>query len=900
MIVQSIAVSNWRNILRDLYIGPFLEGLNVVHAPNGSGKSSLFEALRRGLMDRHDVKGSDIEEIRPWGKELTPAVTVEFNHKGQSYQITKQFIQSPKAALDINRKGRYERLADGRKAVEKLQELLTKNPPSKGLSRVEHWGWAQALWAPQGSLALGSLSNDVLSDIREVLNAQLGATGSSRVEDEIRRRYGQYFTGKGGNLKRGATAPRSVRLREQLREANELLLLAKRGYEDFENTSADVAEFRRERFRAEEKLARIKGLLESKRQEAKRYQVLKSETDSKKSEAEIEGGKFRELDGLIKQIVSEERKYADEGTRLQSMQDELKIEAEKLTDAQEKHESCEEEAKKIKELAAEVQKKKNDAEAARVFTDISSRLSDLRERIASISAAREAIRNYESRKETINAPDEKTLRAILKAIGDREKISFKIESSLMNVEVMAETGFTLDVMKGDSPGSVRIDPGSTEVFKGSPEVSLRIPDVATIRAWGPTGSVEELRLELEETEKSILEMTEPYGTADTAVLEGLCAEVRQIDQKVDAERITIKTLLGKEDESELDASKEGLEQKRAEILEIHAQWAVNQPEGDRLKLEAEEADRSLENQKDESSRKLDEARRNRNQLNTGIEVSHANIKSVETTIKDITDRLLDLKKDNRTPEQRKRELGEISIKWEAAKTKLEQSENLLKQFEDDPEDVAKKLETEKYDLEIQYSQFKENEDIATGSLNKLSERGSYSVIADAEEKISQLEREIKRQELEQESIKLLHDTMETVRKEALSSVSKPVEDEATRTLNYICGADLGRICLGDSFVPSQVIPESWDSGVELENLSGGEREQLYFAVRLALADVLAKEERQLVVLDDVLTATDAVRLGRVLNVLEDSAKKLQIILLTCHPERYQPLSSAKFFDFCAA
>ena len=221
-------------------------------------------------------------------------------------------------------------------------------------------------------------------------------------------------------------------------------------------------------------------------------------------------------------------------------------------------------------------------------------------------------------------------------------------------------------------------------------------------------------------------------------------------------------------------------------------------------------------------------------------------------------------------------------------------ENRLKEYQDDPEKVVAKLRSEKDDLENQLRDCKEKENIAIGSLKNLSESGSYTVSAEVNEKIAQLERDIQREELQQKAISLLHDTIDAVRKEALSSVSKPVEDAATKTLNFICGADLGRICLGDSFEPSQITPESYDSNVELTNLSGGEREQLYFAVRLALADVLAQEERQLVVLDDVLTATDSVRLGRVLNVLEEGAKRLQIIVLTCHPERYQPLGRPSF------
>jgi DNA repair protein SbcC/Rad50 len=59
---------------------------------------------------------------------------------------------------------------------------------------------------------------------------------------------------------------------------------------------------------------------------------------------------------------------------------------------------------------------------------------------------------------------------------------------------------------------------------------------------------------------------------------------------------------------------------------------------------------------------------------------------------------------------------------------------------------------------------------------------------------------------------------------------------------------------------------------------------------------LAANERQLLVLDDVLTFTDAARMARVLDVLEGSAQRLQILIITCHPERYRGLRAARFID----
>jgi uncharacterized protein YhaN len=124
----------------------------------------------------------------------------------------------------------------------------------------------------------------------------------------------------------------------------------------------------------------------------------------------------------------------------------------------------------------------------------------------------------------------------------------------------------------------------------------------------------------------------------------------------------------------------------------------------------------------------------------------------------------------------------------------------------------------------------------------------------------------------------------------------PVERRASETLRRITGPELGAIRLDESFLPNHVAPESTDATVAIDEISGGEREQVHLAVRLALADSLFDGQRQLVVLDDVLTATDSARFARVLPILEEAAERFQILILTCHPERYRGLPEARFFD----
>jgi uncharacterized protein YhaN len=75
-------------------------------------------------------------------------------------------------------------------------------------------------------------------------------------------------------------------------------------------------------------------------------------------------------------------------------------------------------------------------------------------------------------------------------------------------------------------------------------------------------------------------------------------------------------------------------------------------------------------------------------------------------------------------------------------------------------------------------------------------------------------------------------------------------------------------------------------------MSAGEQEQIYFATRLALAEVLAEKERQVVVLDDPLVNTDTERLSRVLELVAEKSGRLQFVILTCHPGRYLELPGA--------
>ena len=75
-----------------------------------------------------------------------------------------------------------------------------------------------------------------------------------------------------------------------------------------------------------------------------------------------------------------------------------------------------------------------------------------------------------------------------------------------------------------------------------------------------------------------------------------------------------------------------------------------------------------------------------------------------------------------------------------------------------------------------------------------------------------------------------------------------------------------------------------DSGAhEIEYLSKGTREGAYFALRLALSDLICKEEKLPLILDESFAHTDDIRTKQMLRILMAlAAENTQSIILTCH------------------
>ena len=120
--------------------------------------------------------------------------------------------------------------------------------------------------------------------------------------------------------------------------------------------------------------------------------------------------------------------------------------------------------------------------------------------------------------------------------------------------------------------------------------------------------------------------------------------------------------------------------------------------------------------------------------------------------------------------------------------------------------------------------------------------------------------------------------------------------------------DYAGLSFGDQLLPSGLVPAHAADGdpVELQCESYGTLEQLSLLVRLAVGGLLARNESGVAILDDPLAHADLGKHRQMLEILARAARgepygphptgPLQLIILTCHEDRFDYLDGAQQFD----
>jgi hypothetical protein len=180
-----------------------------------------------------------------------------------------------------------------------------------------------------------------------------------------------------------------------------------------------------------------------------------------------------------------------------------------------------------------------------------------------------------------------------------------------------------------------------------------------------------------------------------------------------------------------------------------------------------------------------------------------------------------------------------------------------------------------------------------GALQSLSVRGLEEERGRLQSNVYEIEQRRRELERRAKALDLLLDKLRAKREVMTQALLAPVQDRVQHYLRLLFpGATLQ---VGEDLVPTVLNrqPAGRVERDELDALSFGTKEQLGLISRLAYADLLRDAGKPtLVILDDALVNTDAMRLNQMKRVLYDAAERHQILLFSCHPEWWDDLGVA--------
>ncbi|MBD5781655.1 hypothetical protein IEN85_19295 [Pelagicoccus sp. NFK12] len=894
MILHKIGVSHWRSLLDEVTLGPFSEQLNVIHAPNGTGKSSLFEAMRRALFDAHNVSGTDIAAVRPWGRDLSPSVFVEFSENGATYRVEKTFLSGASAKLLQLENGKFQPLADSRNADSRIREILSADAPGRGLSKQEHWGLAQILWAPQGDLQLQSISGSAAERLRSALGVQISGDSGGRLEDLIKERFQTYFTPSGTGYRKGKNAAPIISLQERRDAAQSALATLREKQEAFEEASHRVEDARHRRSQAKNEAEALRDTVKRSRAEAERFEKLQSEKKLKREAEALAKQRYETISETIEQIAKAREEIASLTQAIEKASQRQNELEEEVANAKKKLETCRssrETARGKRSRSAELQKK---IEAARDYLSCRSNSDDLAKRLDKLGELQKNLAALKKQRSEIVAPDAETISDLRKWLGKRDAAKAALAASQIHLTLTPEQPIEVRNLTDDS--KARADSVKPLTLSGDELVEIEVTGFGRIRASGPEGGAEEHRQAIAKAEASIDKLSQPFGQSDPDALQLLREKAEQSNRDIKNLNTQIFDILGADTADQLAQKQNELSARLSGFETTYPDWKNQSPVVSELQTRFETLNDEITSEIQKAEDAFDTQQTALATAEKQLGELSAQLKADQRSHQSAEERLQALSKDKLTDPEREKAKSDALMEWQAAKQKADEAETELASIPGDPSKDLEKLEKQRTALEESEEKARDEEKTAEGQLQVLAAEGTYSKLTQCEEELADLEERILRENVRTEAVRLLHDTLAACKSAVIASIAAPVERAASRMLSRVVGPRLGNLRLTQDFVPEAVAPERSESPVAITNLSGGEQEQLFLAARLALATVLAKDQRQLVVLDDVLNATDSGRHARILNLLEESSDHLQIIILTCHPERYRALDTAEYFE----
>ena len=885
MIIRSLAVNQFKKFTSPTRLDGVEDGLNVVVGPNELGKSTLLDALRAALFEKHRSKAQPIMALQNDRNQAAPVVELAIELNDGLYRVTKRFIKKPYARLSCP----DGRTLEGDTAEDTLRELLDFHEPSKTGANPETLGMWNVLWVQQGhSFGALDLPDSARSSLHSALESEVGMVLGGRrgraLPRAIENQLGELVTSR-TNQPRGAYKELINRVdtlrRElgELRDRREGLIQTLKDLEDAEKTLEELSAGDRDQADRKE--------LDETRRRHSQLAELETRIEAACTEREIR-----------KRALEQAEQAAEARRRLKA---DVKTEKEALESAGVQLDGARGKEKEARSKVDALRNGVRQSEAAVTKADEAvsrhrrvlgaaerqARLRDLEGRYKKAKAAEKRQREAQQAAAAILVTDE-AIEGIRKAAQELETIQGRLNAAATLVSFdMTEDGiFGIDVdgepLTGDRRSVQSVEP-----------VTITVPDRGRITIEPAIKDRDKLLRQRRGAESTLREALENVGvksvidaedqitrrqknlqkaeltrqeaelhapaTADyKAGAQALADYIEGLRQVLKQEKVELdlREMPASRDAEMVLRSVQGLADETRSALNT-ARAALSGPEETLIELQTEIA--TLQGRYDESEDRLErlqvevtleEERHSDDELQSGIEVARSHLSEQETVV---------------------------------AQVEGERSDETLSQLEARIGRLEKALQgrqDKRSDLREQIAGHKSRVEAAEGvGLDEAIERQARELELAEEDEI--------RQNREVEVLSLLLSTLRSAEQEAKEHYLSPVLKRVRPYLQILFpGAD---ICIDENLRIAGVVREA---GYEeaFSHLSIGTQEQIAVLVRLAFAEMLIEQGLPAtVVLDDALVFSDDRRMGRIFDILNMAARNVQVIVFTCREQLFEGL-----------
>ncbi|MDR7870458.1 MAG: AAA family ATPase [Tissierellaceae bacterium] len=225
---------------------------------------------------------------------------------------------------------------------------------------------------------------------------------------------------------------------------------------------------------------------------------------------------------------------------------------------------------------------------------------------------------------------------------------------------------------------------------------------------------------------------------------------------------------------------------------------------------------------------------------------------------------------------------------------LETLENEIKEHHRDITSIDEEMSVDELKTEINHK--KEEISDTKIDIGRCEERinalnKEISSLVEIEEEISRIQDFLNKQDDKREALTLAKSTIEDLSKDIHRQFAPMINNKVGSIVEDITGGKYSSVKIDNSLEIGVINPDTQEI-VNIENLSGGTIDQLYFSLRFGIVDSINNKGLPLI-LDDCFVQYDDNRLRNIMEFIYEKSKDKQIILFTCHRRENKILDEMK-------